>query len=95
MITAKQANFESKNLKEVKAIEERIEKSICDAIGDGKFRCCISISLNTSNEIRNRIIDDMKELGYKITITNYKDTERGCPVDQCSYYDEISLSWEE
>lgn len=94
MIDARKANFESKNLKEVRRIEKELEQAVLKAIDKGEFKCKVSISLDLKKEIRQRIRQDMEELGYEIYITTNNETERGCPANQCSYYDFISLSWE-
>ena len=93
MISASTANFESKNMHEIKAIEKELEDSIREAIEKGSFYCEVSIGLSTSKEVRNRIKEDMSKLGYKIDISDAKANETNCPVDQCSYYDIIALNW--
>lgn len=94
MITASQAAFESKNLKEVLKIESDIENNIHKSIEDGRFYCDTSIHISTSKEVRQRIKSDLEKLGYTIQISDNAISERGCPVDQCSYYDTIRVSWE-
>lgn len=95
MINARQANFESKNLKKVSEIEDEIAKGIQNAIENGNFTCDVNIQLDTSKEVRSRIRDDLQKLGYDVLISDNKESERGCPVDQCSYYDVIRISWED
>lgn len=94
MISAQVARFESKNLKEVRELEEGIELSIKDAVDKGQFQCSVSISTNVSSEVRKRIKEDLTALGYAVSISDSKASEWGCPVDQMSYYDEIKIDWE-
>ena len=37
---------------------------------------------------------ELEQLGYEVTISDYRTTQRNAPVDQRSYYDDVTISWE-
>ena len=92
MINAERARFKSKHQKEINEILETIEKNINKAISDGEFVCRISIRVDTEQSVRDEIEEQMKILGYKITIP--EKTEYIGPCDQTPWYDDVIVSWE-
>lgn len=93
--TAEQARFSSINGKKLQEIRSRISEYIEGATKSGKLDCNVSIPISTNSAIRERIIEEMTNLGYDISISDVAKEEKGAPPDQCSYYDVISISWEE
>ncbi len=92
MINAERARFKSKHQKEINKILETIEKNINKAISDGEFVCKTSIHVDTEQSVRDEIEEQMKILGYKITIP--EKTEYIGPCDQAPWYDDVIVSWE-
>lgn len=92
MISADWARFESRNGKIIKDIETELEKAVRKAISQGLFFCSVDIKIDTSTEIRDRIKQDMEDLGYKITITDSRNSH--APIDQSNWYDIITLKWD-
>lgn len=93
--TAKQARFSSINGRKLQEIRSEISEYIVRATKNGKLDCKVTIPINTNSAIRERIIEEMVNLGYDISISDVAKEEKGAPPDQCSYYDVISISWEE
>lgn len=94
MISAEQARFKANFGKELKNLEAEIDDKIKKSAEKGVFYCCIDISLDTSEEIRTKIMEELKENGYKVSITNYKKTERNAPCDQSHWYDILKITWD-
>ena len=92
-LSASEAKFKSINGKRYAEIEKRIEKAILKAAEEGRCSCKISIDIDTPTEIRERIKCDLSSLGYAVKITDYVAKEQGCPVDQMSYYDDVTIDW--
>ena len=95
IISAKDARFKSLNGKRFYEIEEDIEKAILKAADKGWCTCDVSIDIDTSKEIREKIMTNLTSLGYTVTITDRAAEEIGWRSDQMSCYDEIFINWNE
>jgi len=91
--TANIAYFESTNLAKVKEIEERIEKGINEAIEKGRFECTVCPFTQMSQEVKNRIKEDLTNLGYKVEIEDNDVKYKNAPCDQRPWYDNITINW--
>ncbi len=94
MITAKQANFESKNRRTINEIKNELERNILPAIEEGKFDASCPICLDTPDDIRIKLCQELSELGYQVTITDLKQEEANMPIDQRSRYDVVYIKWD-
>lgn len=91
--TASTAYFESVNLAKVKEIEKEIKKGINEAIERGQFECTICPYQQMSQEIKERIIEDLTKLGYKVEIEDNDIKYGNAPCDQRPWYDDITINW--
>lgn len=64
MISAKEAKFESENRATIIAAEEEINASIMESIEKGECRASIKFPENLKYNVEERILFDLKELGY-------------------------------
>ena len=87
--TAENARFSSINGKKLQDIRNRISEYIIGATKNGKLDCDVTIPVSTNSAIRERIIEEMTNLGYDISITDFAKEEASAP------FDVISISWEE
>ena len=95
MMTANEARNETKYRVVVKDIMNKLTAEIEKSIDLGKFSTSCSINLDTPSPVREMLRAKLEKLGYKVYITDYMTTQRNAPVDQMSYYDEITISWAE
>ena len=93
MLTASEAKFKSVNGKKYHKIIHYIEQEIIEAAEAGKCQCRVSIDIDTNSDIREKILKDLSTLGYSVEISDNASKERNCPVDQRSYYDDVTVSW--
>lgn len=91
MITAREARFKSKNGELIKEIKSDIETAINEAVEEGQFNCIVSFRISSSDEVRDHIKEDMEKLGYKVKMTD--ERESNAPCDQAPWYDYITLEW--
>ena len=91
--SADKAYFESLNGAKVKEIEERIEKEINDATERGQFECVVCPFTQMSQEVKNRIKEDLTKLGYKVEIEDNDTKYKNAPCDQRPWYDGITINW--
>jgi hypothetical protein len=95
MISAKEANFESKNRARINEIETCLDDAIQEAVKKGKFRASCTINSGLSQEIREKLKEEIENLGYEISITDVDKEYEGAPYEQRPWYDNIYVSWGE
>ena len=95
MMTANEARNETKYRVVVKDIMNKLTAEMEKSINSGKFSTSCSINLDTPSAVREMLRTKLEKLGYKVFMTDYKTTERNAPIDEMSYYDEITISWAE
>ena len=93
MISAEEARFRSTNQKAINDILTNLEKEIIKESENGFTSASIDISLNTNKDVREAVIIKLKELGYKVSISDFYIDEKGVPSDQSHWYDEIKVTW--
>lgn len=95
MITASEARNKTKYNSTILEIKKEIEKTIQNAIDNGKYDCVMDIDIDTSDYIREVIRKELLKLGYQCNIPCYEQKPYNCPSDQWRYYDTIHISWAE
>lgn len=94
MINASEARFRSKNQKKINDIIESADRAIENAINAGKYRCSVTIDINTEQDIRDAVEKIFKDNGYIVEIPKYVEQPWGTTSEQWGYYSYIELSWE-
>lgn len=101
MISANEAKrksiINSEGKKYLKNLEERINR----AIKDGLCSATIAIDLikpdnafDDSQKIRNAIVEELVELGYKVEFEYARELPTGCPTDQWNFNNgHIKVEW--
>ena len=96
MIDATKARFETRHRARVNAILKDCESAIETACSNGEYECSVDIYMgDTPEEIYAEVLDQLHNLGYGTRLTNYRETEKNAPCDQCSYYEHLRISWKE
>ena len=98
MITTKEAYIKTQNQQQINKILKGLEKYIEECIEKGYYSIEYSISLDTSDYVRNYIIKYLKDLGYDVEITNNEELNNKMgshSIDQGYYYDSIKVNWKE
>lgn len=88
------AYFESLNGAKIKEVKERIEKAIYLAIEQGRFECVVCPFTQMSQEVKDRIKEDLTKLGYKVEIEDNDTKYENVPCDQRPWYDNITINWD-
>ena len=96
MIDATKARFETKHRARVNEILKDCESAIECGYSSGEYECSVDIYMGgTPEEVYTEVLDQLHNLGYKTHLTNYRETEKNVPCDQCSYYEHLHISWKE
>jgi hypothetical protein len=94
MITAQDAFIKTKYQKQIDALLKECEEEIEFAINKGRYSTCVRVGFNIPKTVKDRTLQTLADYGYKCTITNYNETEKNVPSDQCHYYDDLTIKWE-
>ena len=94
IISANEAKFKSGFGKIYNALQEDIAKLIIKATDKGYYKCVVDVAIeNMDSEMRKRIKTLLNSLGYGVNITNHAEENKGCPCDQASYFEQITITW--
>lgn len=92
MFTAKQAYDKSKHSAKIQELKKKIEKEIIQATEEGRFKCGITMSVDTEVYVRQEIQNWLEGLGYRVNMPGVLD-QSDVPLDQQSYWQDITIKW--
>ena len=93
MKTAATAFQETKFCKEIIDFKKNVETSIEKAISSGNYECEVSFSTDVPDSVRDKVRDELRKLGYNVTIPKYEARPSGCPAEQWRYFDTAKINW--
>ena len=93
MKKASDAFQETKSYKEIIEFKKNIETQIEKAISRGEYECEVSFSTYVPDSVRDKVRDELRELGYCVDLPKQKNKPLGCPLDQWSPYNVAKIGW--
>ena len=93
MMDADRAFEMTRHFFKINEVKDVIENAVEKAVEKGEYTCKVNISSETEQFVRDEIVAWLHGLKYRCTVPKYK-SQRGCPVDQMDYWNEINISWE-